>query len=36
MVDDVDDDLWLRRAARGILVPRPGVEPVPSAVEAES
>ena len=28
--------LWLRGAAYGILVPQPGVEPVPHAVEAQS
>ena len=27
---------WLHHAARGILVPRPGIEPVPPAVEAWS
>ena len=26
---------WLRRTACGILVPRPGIEPVPPAVEAQ-
>ena len=36
MVDDVDDDLWLRRAARGILVPRPRIKAVPPRVEARS
>ena len=27
---------WPHRAACGILVPRPGIKPVPSAVEAQS
>ena len=27
---------WLRRAAYRILVPQPGIEPVPPAVEARS
>ena len=27
---------WLRRVACGILVPRPGIEPVPPAVEVWS
>ena len=27
---------WLRLAACGILVPRPGIEPVPSTVRAQS
>ena len=27
---------WLHRTARGILVPRPGIEPEPPALEARS
>ena len=27
---------WSRQAAGGILVPRPGIEPAPPAVEAQS